>query len=138
MQVWVRKRNGSLVNFVDAQRKTITLVREQYFDDTDSSTISETVHDLDEKCNCLISLNVAKNEASFSLKVIFLVDSIRWSTAVLRNIRFVHGFYFISFKAKYVNQETDLGMFYTTFNQVADKISLNATILTERYEIFSI
>lgn len=44
----------------------------------------------------------------------------------------------ISLKAKYVDQEADLGMFYTTQNQVADKISLNARILTERYEIFFI
>lgn len=39
----------------------------------------------------------------------------------------------ILFKAKYVQQETDLGMFYTTSNKVADKISLNAKILTDRF-----
>lgn len=39
----------------------------------------------------------------------------------------------ILFKAKYVHQETDLGMFYTTpNNKVADKICLNAKILTDR------
>lgn len=37
------------------------------------------------------------------------------------------------FKVKYVNQQSDLGMFYTTPNRVADKISLNAKVLTERY-----
>lgn len=69
LQISVRKQNSSLVNFVDPQKKTITLVREQFYADVDESTKSETTYDLDENGKCFLSLDVAKNESSFSLKV---------------------------------------------------------------------
>lgn len=65
----MRNQNNSSVNFSDPQKKSITLVREQFYADVDESTTSETAHDLDENGRCFLSLDVAKNESSFSLKV---------------------------------------------------------------------
>lgn len=127
LQVYVRKQNGSLINFVEPQNNTITLVREQFYADVDESTISETTHDLDENGHCFLSLDVAKNESSFSLKV----NRMSNGHQIIHKIENL-----ISFKAKYAKQETDLGIFYTTPNKVADKISLNAKVLTERYTFF--
>lgn len=81
------------------------MIREQYYADVDESTKTETEHDLDDGGDAFFTLDVAKNESSFSLKV------------------------------TYGNQETDLGMFYTKPDTVADKVSLRAKVLTEKYEI---
>lgn len=80
------------------------VIREQYHSDVDESTKTETEYELDNGGDAFFTLDVAKNESSFSLKVI------------------------------YGNQETDLGMFYTKPDTVADKISLRAKVLTEKYE----
>lgn len=69
-QISVRKQNGSLVNLIDPQKKTITVVRERFYADVDESSIAETTHELDENGNCFLSIDVARNESSFSLKVI--------------------------------------------------------------------
>lgn len=37
------------------------------------------------------------------------------------------------FQAKFGTEETDLGLFYTTAETVADKITLKAKNLTEKY-----
>lgn len=69
LQIFVRSQTGSSVNFADSQKKTITLVREQFYANVDESTTTETTHDLDENGHCYLTLDVAKNESSFSLKV---------------------------------------------------------------------
>lgn len=75
----VQRQNGSSINFIDPQKKKITIIREQYHADVDESTVQQTDHELDENGNIFFTLDIAKNESSFSLKVNgkFMHDEIR-------------------------------------------------------------
>lgn len=68
-QISVRKQDGSCVTFIDPSKKKITFIREQFYTNVDESTKTETVHDLDDDGNLFLTLDIAKNESSFSVKV---------------------------------------------------------------------
>lgn len=68
-QISVRKQDGSCVTFTDPNKKKITFIREQFYTNVDESTKTETVHDLDDDGNLFLTLDIAKNESSFSVKV---------------------------------------------------------------------
>lgn len=78
------------------------VVTERFYADVDGSTKSEDAFELNADGDVFMKLPLAKNESSFSMKVI------------------------------YMNEETDLGMFYTTSLTTADRKSLKANISTEK------
>lgn len=47
----------------------MTVIREQFHTNVDESTKTEAVHDLDDDGNLFVTLDIAKNESSFSIKV---------------------------------------------------------------------
>lgn len=73
----VRKQDGGHIAFNDPNKKKITLIREQFHADVDESTKTETVHELDNDGNLFLTLDIAKNESSFSLKVKHSTSSFR-------------------------------------------------------------
>ncbi|XP_031622614.1 CD109 antigen-like, partial [Contarinia nasturtii] len=105
INISVRKADGTVLKFIDPNKKKITVIRERFYTNVDESTTDESVHELDETGDAYFAMDVEKNESSFSIKV------------------------------KYAGQETDLGMFYSTSFTVADRISLRAKVLTEQCSI---
>lgn len=71
MQISVEKHDGSAITFLDPSKKKIKVIREQFYADVDDSTVTETEHELDDNGDAFFTLDIAKNESSFSLKVIF-------------------------------------------------------------------
>lgn len=65
----MRKHNGSSIEFSDASNKRITIIRTQYFDNTNETNVQETVYDLDENGKVKMNVEIAKNESGFHLKV---------------------------------------------------------------------
>lgn len=47
----------------------MTVIREQFHTNVDESTKTEAVHDLDDDGNLFVTLDIEKNESSFSIKV---------------------------------------------------------------------
>lgn len=100
-QISVQNHDGSRLLIKDPKMKKVSVLIERFHADVDGSTKSEDVHELNDDGDLLLQHKIAKNESSFSLKIL------------------------------YMGEETDLGMFYTTTFNVADRASLKARILTE-------
>lgn len=62
----VRRWDGSMINFVDPQKKTITIIRVIH---RSTLALEETIYDIDENGVARIDLNIGNNEDSFTLKV---------------------------------------------------------------------
>lgn len=69
-QIKVRRRDGKHILFNDLEKKKITLIRERFHVNVIESSKTETVHELDDNGNLSLSLDIAENELSFSLKVV--------------------------------------------------------------------
>lgn len=101
MKISVQKHDGSRIVFNDPSMKKMSVMIERFYADVDGSTKSEDVHELNDDGDLMFQNKIEKNESSFSLKTV------------------------------YMGEETDLGMFYTTTFNIADRASLKARILTE-------
>lgn len=72
IQISVRRINGSALKFTDENDKKITVTREQFYDGKKRGIENESVHELNEKGDAVLMLDIAKNESKFSLKVTFI------------------------------------------------------------------
>lgn len=67
-QIHVKNRNGSRIVFDNPDKKKINLIWEQFFEKR--SKLTTKTFDLDEHGKLVVPLKIARNELSFSIKVI--------------------------------------------------------------------
>lgn len=65
----MRKQNGLVPNFDDRYKRKIIVIREQFFDEKKRSTKTTADHQLNKNGDVVVSLDIAKDESSFSLQV---------------------------------------------------------------------
>lgn len=74
-KISVRKPIGSTPSLDDPSKKQITVVREQFYENSQRSTTHQAVHQLNQNGDVVITLDIAQNEAKFSLTVCIICSS---------------------------------------------------------------